>query len=311
MYTFDDLQPFLGSSAQIIGDPSGKQFDHVRATTEADAHALTWIAAHRADKHDLAVSTRAAFVVCDESVKLPDPPIPCFVVVPRPKIVFSRILQGLFVPEAEPGIHPSAVLSQKARVHPTATIGPFTYVGDAEIGANTVIIGNCFIHDRVRIGANVVIHAGCVIGGDGFGFERDVDGSVQKFPHLGGVVIEDDVELQTMTHVDRGALADTIVRRGTKVDSCCHIAHNDDIGEDCIIAAHTMFSGSVTLGHRCWVGPSTSFRDVLKVGSDSFIGFGSLVAKSFPDGAELMGNPARPIEEYKQMLTALKKAASG
>jgi UDP-3-O-[3-hydroxymyristoyl] glucosamine N-acyltransferase len=312
MYTFEDIRPLLDDAAQVMGVPEGRVFDNVAATQTAGNRSLTWIAPHRQDKQELAATTEAAFVICDASVNVHDIDLAerCFIVVNEPKIAFSRIVQHLFVTKHEGGIHPTAVISPTAVIHETAWIGPFTYVGDAEVSAGSVVHGHCFIYDGVRIGRNVMIHAGCVIGGDGFGFARGEDGRLTKFPHLGGVVIEDDVEIQTLTHIDRGALADTIVRRGTKIDSCCHIAHNDDIGEDNIIAAHTMFSGSVTLGDRCWVGPSTSFRDVLSVGNDSFVGFGSLIAKSFPDNSEVMGSPARPVEDYKRMLSALKELSA-
>jgi UDP-3-O-[3-hydroxymyristoyl] glucosamine N-acyltransferase len=309
MHTFDDIRPFLDDQARVIGDYEGRTFDKVATTTSADDQSLTWIAAHREDKHDLAATTRASFVICDESVGVDELEVGdrCFIVVAQPKIVFSNIVQRLFVRTHDAGVHPTAVVSDSAIIHQTAWIGPFTYVGDAQIGAHTVIHGHCFVYDGVRIGGNVTIHAGCIVGGDGFGFSRGEDGRLTKFPHVGGVVIEDDVEVQTLTNIDRGSLGDTIVRRGSKIDSGCHIAHNVDIGEDNIIAAHTMFAGSFRLGNRCWVGPSSSFRDVISVGDDSFIGFGSLVAKELPPGAEVMGAPARPVEEYKVMLRALKR----
>jgi UDP-3-O-[3-hydroxymyristoyl] glucosamine N-acyltransferase len=306
MHTIADLLPLIGNGARIIGDPDGRTFDHVSTTNTADEQAITWIAAHRSDKDELARTTKAAFVVCDESVEVGSGSS-CFIVVPNPKIIFSRIIHELFVKQPRPGIHPTAIIDPEAQIHRSASVGPLSYIGASTIGEGTVIHGHCHLYDGVQVGRNVIIHAGCVIGGEGFGFERRADGVLEKFPHIGGVIIEDDVELQVMTHVDRGTLGDTIIRRGTKVDSCCHIAHNDDIGEDNIIAAHTMFSGSVKIGDRCWVGPASVFRDVLNVGDDVFIGVGTLVAKDVDDKAQIMGAPARSVSEYKALLAALRR----
>jgi UDP-3-O-[3-hydroxymyristoyl] glucosamine N-acyltransferase len=306
MHTIADVLPFVGDHAQIVGDPTGRGFERVGTTATADARTLTWIAAHRADKNELAMTTRAAFVLCDESVDVSSG-ASCFIVVPNPKLVLSRIIEEFFVRSPAPGIHPTAVVDPAAQIDASASIGALSYIGASTIGEGTVIHGHAHVYDGVQIGRNVVIHAGCVIGGDGFGFERQANGMLKKFHHVGRVIIEDDVELQSMTHVDRGTLGDTIIRRGTKIDSCCHIAHNDDIGEDNIIAAHTMFSGSVKLGDRCWVGPASVFRDVLTLGDDVFIGVGTLIAKDVEDGARIMGAPARSVAEYKALLAAFRR----
>ena len=295
-WTVADLVPLLGQDVVVVGEPHGKSITHAAPVTQADEQALVWVSPTRRDKQQLADKTAARIVICDATIDihsgLADS---CFLVVANPKLAFITVLGHIFTEPPTWGIHPTAVISPEARLEHPVFVGPNSHVGRSELGAGTRVLGNVFIYDGVRIGRNVIIHAGCVIGGDGFGFERDEAGQLHKFPHVGGVIIEDDVELQVMTHVDRGALGDTIVRRGTKVDSCCHIAHNDDIGEDVLVAAHTMFSGSVTVGNRTWVGPATAFRDGLTIGDDSFVAIGSLVVRALPAGSRVMGVPARPI----------------
>ena len=200
-------------------------------------------------------------------------------VVGNPKVVFSRIVSELFVAKPDWSIHPTTVIHPEARVADRVHIGPHTVVERAEIGAGTVIYGQCFIYDDVRIGCNVIIHPGCVIGCDGFGFEPDEDGHLEKFPHVGGVVIEDDVEIQALTAIDRGSLGDTIIRRGAKIDNLVHVAHNVEIGEDALVIAHTMLGGSVRVGARSWLGPGSLYRDNIVLADDAFIGIGALVVK--------------------------------
>ena len=310
-FTVEDLTSHVAQEYEVFGDPAEKTFVDVRAVSDATESSLVWINPNRRDKQQLLESTRARIVICDKSLDLTVDAVAtkCFVVVPRPKLAFIAVFEALFPRQHESGVHPSAVVHPEAEIADDVFIGPFTYVGRSSIGAGSTIHGHCHIHDNVTIGRNVVVHAGCVIGAEGFGFERDEDGSVRKFPHIGGVVIEDDVELQVMTDVDRGALGDTVIRRGAKIDSFCHIGHNVEIGEDTLVAAQAMLGGSLKVGKRCWLGPATVFRDVLEVGDDAFVGLGALVVKDVGTGERVMGSPARPIAEYKRMLSAVRAFA--
>jgi UDP-3-O-[3-hydroxymyristoyl] glucosamine N-acyltransferase len=306
-WTVADITALLDEHTVVVGDPGGKTFTRAAPIADADEHSLVWAASSRADKQQIVDRTAARIVNCDPEIDihtgLADS---CFVVVANPKIAMIRVLEGLFVAAPTYGIHPSAVLSPGARIGDPVLIGPNSYVGSSEIGAGTRILGNTFIYDGVRIGRDVTIHAGCVIGADGFGFERDEAGGLHKFPQLGGVVIEDRVEIGAACHVDRGTLSDTIIRRDSKLDDCCHVAHNVEIGRACLITAHTMLAGSTIIGDRCWVGPASAFRDGLAIGDDSFIGIGSLVVSDLPSGSRVMGAPARPIDQQRAILRKLK-----
>jgi UDP-3-O-[3-hydroxymyristoyl] glucosamine N-acyltransferase len=307
LHSLKDLLPLLGEDPEIVGDPEGKAIDHCAPITEATSRSLVWINPVRLDKQKLVEETRAPIVICDPTVELPPGKDTCLVRVHKPKLAFSRVVRALFVEAPTYGVHPSAVISPDAQLAERVAVGPFTYIGNSTIGDGTVIHGHCFIHDGVRIGSRVTIHAGCVIGAEGFGFDRDEDGRLHKLPHIGGVVIEDDVEIQVMSDVDRGTLGDTIIRRGVKIDSFCHIGHNVEIGADTLVAAQAMLGGSLKVGERCWLGPATVYRDWITIGDDAFVGLGALVVKDIAAGEEQMGSPARPVSEYKALLARTRQ----
>jgi len=310
-WTVADITALLDEHTVVVGDPEGKTFTRAAPIADADEHTLVWVSPSRTDKQQLVEQTAARIVICDSEIDIHDGLAEsCFLVVASPRLAMIKVLEGLFVAAPTWGIHPTAVLSPEATIEDPVFIGPNSHVGASVIGAGTRILGNAFIYDGVRIGRNVIIHPGCVIGGDGFGFERDETGRLHKFPHVGGVVIEDDVEIGAVTHVDRGTLGDTIIRRGAKVDNSCHVAHNVEIGEDSLIIAHAMLGGSTKIGDRSWVSPASVLRDGLTIGEDSFIGIGSLVVSDLPPGSRVMGAPARPIDQQRAILRRLKELAA-
>jgi UDP-3-O-[3-hydroxymyristoyl] glucosamine N-acyltransferase len=130
---------------------------------------------------------------------------------------------------------------------------------------------------------------------------------MEKFLHLGGVVIEDNVEIGSNTSIDRGTLADTFIRRGAKIDNQVHIAHNCDIGPDAVVIAQAMIGGSVKIGRGAWIAPGVVVMNGIAIGAGAFCGLGSIVTKPVADGLTVMGNPARPIDEAKALLAAQKK----
>ena len=149
------------------------------------------------------------------------------------------------------------------------------------------------IPDWVIIGKNVSIHEGVTIGSQGFGFEKDQDDNWLHIPHIGKVIIGDDVEIFEGTNICRGTVNDTIIGKGTKIDALCHIGHNVVIGENCIITAHCMIGGCV-IGNRVWVGPNSSIIQKVKIADDVLIGMGSNVVEDIlQPNTVWAGNPAR------------------
>jgi UDP-3-O-[3-hydroxymyristoyl] glucosamine N-acyltransferase len=191
-------------------------------------------------------------------------------------------------------------------VHEEVYIGPFTYVGGAEIARGTIIYGHVYIYDGVQIGKNVIIHAGTIIGADGFGYLREEDGSVTSFPQVGGVEIEDQVEIGANACIDRGSLGNTIVRRGARIDNLVHIAHNVVVGRNAFVIANAMIGGSTVLGDGSWVSPSATLRDTIRIGRDAMVGLGAVVTRDVPDAEVWAGTPARPMAELIAMQNKLK-----
>jgi UDP-3-O-[3-hydroxymyristoyl] glucosamine N-acyltransferase len=211
--------------------------------------------------------------------------------VQNPKLAFALIGAALHPPiRREPEIHATAVVAESADVALTAYVGPHVQIGDgAHVGAYTrieagVVIGanvrvgdNCVLHpnvvlyDGVQVGDRVILHAAVCVGADGFGYVRH-DHGYHKFPQIGTVVIEDDVELGAHTCVDRAALGRTRIGRGTKLDNMVHVGHNCDIGERVVIAAQTGISGSVVIEDDAIIGGQVGFGDHTRVQKGAFIG---------------------------------------
>jgi UDP-3-O-[3-hydroxymyristoyl] glucosamine N-acyltransferase len=307
-YGVDDLLRIAGPDAQVVGTREAR-FSRVAPAGDADAQSLVWIRPTHPDRQRLLDETGAGLILCDETVD-PSGAVALgktVIIVENPKVVFSRTVSALFVGEPTWAIHPSTVVHDEAEIADRVSIGPNCSIGRVEIGEGTVIHGNCLVYDGVHIGRNVTIHGGTVLGGDGFGYERDDAGEVEKFPHIGAVIIEDEVEIHSCTAIDRGSLNDTRIRRGAKIDNLVHIAHNADIGEASFVIAHAMVGGSVKIGRNCWIGPGAVIRDNLEIGDEAFVGIGALVVKDVPSGAVHMGSPARDADEYKLLLQSFRE----
>jgi UDP-3-O-[3-hydroxymyristoyl] glucosamine N-acyltransferase len=233
------------------------------------------------------------------------------IVVDEPRLSFLRMVAGLFGQPARPaGIHPTAVIDSTAEIHPSAYIGPnCTIEADCVIGEGSAIHGNVYLYAKTRIGRNVTIYAGSTIGADGFGYERNERGEFETFPHLGGVVIEDNVEIGANACIDRGTLSDTIVRAGARIDNLVHIAHNVIVGRHAAVIADAMIGGSTRIGDYAWVAPSACLRDRISVGDSATIGLGAVVVKDVPAGLTVIGAPARNATEYKSLLREMSKLA--
>ncbi len=265
---------------------------------------------HRAGAGDLTYATtpekaagsRASVTVAPAAAGDGTEPRPAVLILAsNPRLAFVRILSALFARRPLPGIHPTAVVAASATVHASATVGPYTVIDEGcALGADSVIHAHVHLYPDVKIGARVIVHSGTVIGSDGFGFERNGAGAFEKFPQIGGVTVEDDVEIGSNTSIDRGALGDTLIRRGTKIDNHCHVAHNVVVGQDVALTAHAMLAGSAAIGDGAWIAPSSCIRDGVSVGAKATVGLASLVNRDVPDGATVAGVPARPIATLRR-----------
>jgi UDP-3-O-[3-hydroxymyristoyl] glucosamine N-acyltransferase len=231
----------------------------------------------------------------------------------NPRLSFMRLVARHFqASRPAAGIHASAVIDPSAHIHPDASVGAFCHVGKrCRLGEGTVLHPNVTLYDDVKVGRNVLIHSGTVVGADGFGYERNEQGDLEKFPHLGGVVIEDEVEIGSNTSVDRGSLGDTRIGRGAKIDNLVHIAHNVEIGEAAVVIAHSMLGGSARIGTRAWLAPAAIVMNQVSIGAGALVGMGAVVVRDVPEGETVIGAPAVPEAEFKAGRSALKALARG
>jgi UDP-3-O-[3-hydroxymyristoyl] glucosamine N-acyltransferase len=245
--------------------------------------------------------------------------------VPNARIAFAKAV-ALFFPERTyaAGIHPTAVVAASAKIDATAHIGPHCVVGErVTIGARSVLqacnsVGddskladdvnlfpNVTIYPQTQIGARVRIHAGAVVGSDGFGYVLDA-GVHRKVPQIGKVIIGDDVEIGANVTIDRGALGPTIIGKGTKIDNLVQIAHNVEIGEGSLIIAQVGISGSTKLGKYVILAGQSGLAGHLKIGNQVIVGAKSGVMTDIPDGGKWLGIPAQPDKQTKRQLIAIQ-----
>ncbi len=194
--------------------------------------------------------------------------------------------------------HPTAIIDENSKIHSRVFVGPNTCIGKCDIGENTVIDGNCYIYSNVRIGKNVIINAGTIIGVDGCGYERAVNGELQKFPHVGGVDIGDNVRIGANVVIVKGVLDDTTIGEGTKIGNQCNIGHNVVIGRHCFIYPQAI-NGSVRIGDYSWIAPGACIRNKVVIGNNVMVGMGSVVTKDIPDGNTVFGVPAKTHDQLR------------
>jgi UDP-3-O-[3-hydroxymyristoyl] glucosamine N-acyltransferase len=314
----EQLAVLLGG--KVRGD-STREIRGVANLENAGPEELTFLEGIR----DLAraARSRAGCILVAEGAALPRQTT---MEVSHPKLAFIRAAEALAPSVARPPrIHPTAIIARDAQLAPDVSaaahvvIQSGVVVGEGtrlEVGAflgEGVEVGSfCVFYPRVtaypgaRIGNRVTLHAGAVIGSDGFGYVF-AEGRHHKFPQLGGVIVEDDVEIGSNTTVDRGSLGTTVIGKGTKIDNLVQIAHNVQIGRHCVIAAQTGISGSarigdyVVMGGQVGIADHVRIEDHVTIGGQAGIPTGKIVRK----GSTIWGTPARPLAEFKRMYAQL------
>ena len=277
-----------------------------------------------------ALKSNAGTIVLKPGLVKEYPHAKCVVETDQPKLWFAKAAKLVRKPSLSIGIAPGAVVAPDAKVDPAVFVGSNAVVGShawigagSRVGAGAIIgefvkIGmECVIYPRVVIypgvtlGDRVVVHAGAVLGADGFGYVRDTEtGAYTHFPQQGTLVIENDVEIGANTTIDRGALKETRIRRGTKMDNLVHIGHNCQIGEDVVIAAQTGLSGSIVIEKNVILGGQVGIGEHARIEEGVMLGGqgGVLPNKVLRGkGVAFWGTPARPVREYLKQLAALAR----
>jgi UDP-3-O-[3-hydroxymyristoyl] glucosamine N-acyltransferase len=308
-------------SGRVVGDP-GTQITRIADLIDADEGEIAYIEDEKL--LDAAAASKASCLIVRDGGKFPERTL---IEVGNPKLAFALIGAALHPqPRREPEVHPTAVVAETADVALTAYVGPnvcvgeYTHVGaytrleagvvlgtNVKVGDRCVLHPNVVLYDGVSIGNGVILHAGVCLGADGFGYVRH-DLGYQKFPQIGTVVIEDDVEIGAHTCVDRAALGRTRIGRGTKLDNMVHVGHNCDIGERVVIAAQTGISGSVVIEDDAVIGGQVGFGDHTRVQKGAIIGSkaGILPGKIVRPGV-WWGIPVQPLDQYKRMNAHLNR----
>jgi len=310
---------------ELRGDPQTR-VDSVASLTGAHPGSITFLANPKL--LPLLAETKATAVVVNP--KAADASPVAALVAQNPHATFARIAALLYPrPIHPPGIHPSAVVAPGARIDPTATVGPFAYVGSGAIVRARAVVGpHCVVEEsaslgegahlvarvtvchHVLVGARVLIQPGAVIGADGFGFAND-SGRWLKVPQVGSVVIGDDVEIGCNTTIDRGAIGDTVLEEGVKLDNQIQIGHNCRIGAHTAMAACVGLSGSVTVGKRCMIGGMAGIVGHLSICDDVVVTGLTMVSNSITrPGVYSGGIPAEDARTWRRIVGRLKRIDS-
>src|SRR5665213_351018 len=232
--------------------------------------------------------------------------------VADPRYAFATIASRLRGKGFEAGIHPSAIVGEGVEIGTGTSIGPAVVIGDGvHIGKDCNVMARVTLYPRTVLGDRVIVQAGAVLGSTGFGYVRHAEtGEYLVFPQQGSLSIEDDVEIGANSTIDRGALGDTRIGRGTKIDNLVHIGHNCLIGKNVIIAAQTGISGSSVVEDGAILGGQVGIGEHATVGAGAVLGGGAgvLSGKKMKGPGEIFwGRPARPLKEYLRDLARLKK----
>lgn len=310
MWSIDDIRPLL-KDCDIVNDDATKRFTEFRPIFEAGPTSLVWVGTERKNSQELFDQAVSSIVLAARELDVSRAPRERTVIrCDNPKRLYSEIVNFLRPQRPPVGIHPMSYIHPEAKVGPDCYIGAFTYIGRAEIGARCTIYPNVYIHDDVRIGNNVEIQAGAIIGTSGFGISRGADGKIEPFPHIGTVIIGDNVRIGANTCVDRGSLNDTVIGSGTYIDNLVHVGHNARLGEDSVITAHAMI-GAIVTGKRVFVHPNATVPSTRRLGEEAQVGAGAVVMADVPDREVWIGNPAEEIGLFKALRVRLRSLLRG
>lgn len=284
---------------KVIGNIKGATISNAIQLNETNTseEVIMWVSAKNIAKLE---KIKSGVILCPS--ELPDNlNADCtYLLCDNPRLAFQKVLTAFFLPKPDKGI-----LS-------TAAIDPSVKLGkDVFIGHHVVIESNCVVGDRTTIGHNTVIKKDTVIGDDvligsnnmiggvGFGYEKDETGEYVLIPHIGNVVIHKNVEIGNNTCIDRAVMGSTVLFENVKIDNLVHIAHGVKVGKNSLVIANAMIAGSVEIGENVWVAPTASILNGLKIGDNSIIGLGAVVVKKVENDQIIVGNPGRPLDKTK------------
>lgn len=300
---------------EVVGNPNTEVFK-LSKIEEGVEGSLTFLSNKKYNNY--IYTTKASITIVNKSF-VPEAELTTTLIkVEDAYLSFSKLLEFYNQSKSNKvGIEQLSVISENVKYGDNFYLGSFAYIGtNVTMGDNVKIYPNCFIGDNVvigdnvsifagvkvfsetEIGNNVSVHSGAVLGGDGFGFAPNSDGTYSKIPQIGNLVIEDNVNIGAGTTIDRATMGSTIIRKGVKLDNQIQVGHNVEIGENTVIAAQTGIAGSTKIGKNCMIGGQVGFAGHITVGNNVHIQGKTGVTKSVKDGEILQGNPAMSYKEY-------------
>lgn len=291
-----DIVAFLGKgNVQIVGDATNCYIDNLADVAHVTETTLDWVNPVKSNKQTIAENSKAKVILVDAEVRPIESKV--LLVVDNPKVCLAKIGNEYFADKVVIGIHPTAIVNPEAKLGENVCIGPYSIVGKATIGEGTIIESHVRIYDGVTMGKKCHIKDGAILGGEGFGFEKDENGNRFRFPQIGSLIMGDEVEVGGNTCIDRGALSDTIIGSHTKINNLCHIAHNNVIGENVEITGCVNVSGGNIIEDNVWLAPNSSLVGYIHIGKNAVLGMGAVAVKDVPANEIWVGNPARFLKK--------------
>ena len=279
---------------RIIGDENTRIAEPIQLTADNDRHdVIMWASMQN---YDILKQVKKGVIIC-QNIEDEDIQTNCqYLIAENPRSTFRLLLQTFFMPVEVRNIARTAVIDPSVKLGKNLSIGENVVIeAGCVIGDDTTIGHNTVIKSRTLIGHNVQIGACNVIGGVGFGYEKDENGDYVIIPHVGNVVIERSVEIGNNTCVDRGVLGSTILRENCKIDNLVHIAHGVIVGRNALVIALALVAGSVEIGESAWIAPASSILQKVKIGKNATIGMGAVVLKNVGENEVWVGNPAKKL----------------
>jgi len=293
--TISDIISLIGTNNYQLKNPKNTKLLKFNPIDSAKKGDITFCSYKGERGLNLILASQATLTICHSSLKshLLNEKLN-YVFVENPRYWFILCMKKFLHSKCFEGIHSTAIVESK--IPKSVNVGPFSHIEEnVEIDRNTTILSNVHILKNTRIGKNCVIGSGSVLGSNGFGYERNRSGKIEMFPHIGGILIENDVEIGANVCIDRGTLKNTTIGKGTKIDNLVHIAHNARIGKNCSIVANSLVAGSCHLEDNVHVSMSVTIRDNVKIGKNAILGMGSVITKNVPPNVTVIGVPAKPI----------------
>ncbi len=318
--TTQEIVQWLGGEAREPAD-AGVKYTGVATLAEAGEGDISFVVDDKAAAE--ARASRAGMLIVSRANDVSG----------RPRVVVENVWKAIAAlldrlhppPSSSPGVHPTAVVAESARLAEGVSVGPYAVIGErCEIGVGTRIGPHCSLESGCRLGRDcrlvarvtiacpaivgdrVLIHPGAVIGADGFKYEL-VDGRPLKIPQVGTVVLEDDVEIGANTTVDRAFLHETRIGRGTKIDNQVQIAHNVRVGAGCLMAAQVGIAGSTRVGNGCLIGGGAGIADGRTIGDHAKIAAQSGVYHDLEEGTAVIGSPCMPVKQYWRIVALWRR----